>query len=189
MNKYSDIELKDSWCIYNNVKSEKNNYEQNTDLIASCSTVFQFWLCYDTVPKPSQFFYQKDTGKPYYLKNDNKREISSISVFKKGIVPKWEDPMNKNGGTLDYRLRQDINIDVIDKMWLHLCTNCLCNQIHDCVNGFRLVDSSVIAQNKSLYRIELWFSDYSKSQEVEKKFRQLFNLEHEQKIIIKKHIV
>ena len=43
--------------------------------------------------------------KPYY-ENDNGngiREVSSISLFRKGILPKWEDPKNVNGGEFALR--------------------------------------------------------------------------------------
>lgn len=183
-----DFYFKSSWNIYNHIKCDQNDYDLNTQLMGTCSSVFEFWTCYDVIPKPSQLFYQKDTGKPFSTTNiDSKREISSISVFKNGILPKWEDPINKKGGEIEYRLKTETNIDVIDKMWLYLCMYCMAELITNSITGFRLVDSSIIAQSKPLYRVEIWFSDLNEAKQIETIFRDIFKIDPEIKLNMKKH--
>ncbi len=177
--------------------------------MGTCSTIFEFWTCYDIIPKPSQLFYQKDIGKPYYYTkeenvagsgsgtgsgtgtdngiNATKREMASISVFKSGIFPNWEDPQNKKGGEIEYRLKSETNIDFMDKLWLYLCMNCMSEQISDSITGFRLVDSSIMAQSKPLYRVEIWFSDLNQAKQIETKFREIFSIEPDVKLNTKKH--
>jgi translation initiation factor 4E len=187
-NKYNDIQLGTKWNIYDHVKCDKNDYETTTNLLCSFSTVFEFWQIYDNIPKPSSFFFQKETGKPYYIKNNKKREISSISVFRDGIYPKWEDPMNKKGGSLEYRLKESSS-EIIDKLWLYLCTYCFSEQLSEKITGFRLVDSSQTIQQRPLYRIELWISDISEEKNIENKFRKIFEIDSNDKIFFKKHNV
>lgn len=185
-NRYKDITLNSKWNIYDHIKCDKQDYDKTTNLIGSFSTVYEFWHCYDSLPKPSKFFYNKETGKPYYMISDKKREISSISVFKDGILPKWEDPKNKNGGSLEYRLKEGSS-DTIDKLWLYLCIYCLSEQISECITGFRLVDSSLTIQHRPLYRIELWYTDLSETANIEAKFRKIFEIDNSEKIIHRNH--
>jgi hypothetical protein len=195
-----DIPLNSEWNIYNHIKCDQNDYIKCTNLIGTCSTVFEFWTCYNELPKPSEFFYQKETGKPYYYTEAPcgtegssgatglvKREISSVSCFRKNVSPVWEDPLNKPGGELELRLKNDTNIDFLDKSWLHLCVNCMSENLSEKVTGFRFVDSSIIPNQKPLYRVEIWLSDNSVSAIVEEKFRKLLSLDASDKIIYKKH--
>ena len=189
-----DIPLNSEWNIYNHIKCDQNDYIKCTNLIGTCSTVFEFWTCYNELPKPSEFFYQKETGKPYYYtgapcgtEGPVKREISSVSCFRKNVSPVWEDPLNKPGGELELRLKNDTSIDFLDKSWLHLCVNCMSENLSEKVTGFRFVDSSIVPNQKPLYRVEIWLSDNSVSNIIEEKFRKLLSLDTSDKIIYKKH--
>jgi hypothetical protein len=190
----SDKPLSHRWNFYDHIKCDQNNYDQSTSKIGTCSTIFEFWTCYEKLPKPSQIFYQKECGKPFYYKNDVKREISSLSVFKDPILPKWEDPVNKTGGEIEYRIKADTSIEFVDKLWLYLCIYCLSDnfvnrETSSGITGFRLVDSSIPSQNKALYRVEIWFDNLSMANSVEKRFRNIFELHGpEHKITTKKHL-
>lgn len=195
-----DVPLKYTWNFYDHIKSDKNNYENCTNKTGTCSTLFEFWTCYEKLPKPSDMFYQKGKStKPHYFQDNIKREVSALSLFRDPIAPKWEDPANKNGGEIEYRLKQDSDIDILDKMWLQLSVNCLSGNYLDTVTGFRIVDSSVFEDvdqvkkgkntSKALYRVEVWFDDFNSAKNVENIFRKLFELHNlnVHKINIKKH--
>lgn len=182
----NDLNLNNTWIFYDHIKCEQKDYESSTNTIAKCSTIYEFWNCYEKLPKPSVIFYNKEFGKPYCKNAENpKREISSISVFKEGIFPKWEHEKNKYGGEIEYK---KFNNNSLDSMWLKLCIHCLSEQFNKShlVTGFRIVDNSIIEQNKPMYRFELWFSDISYAQEILQEFKSLLNI-YDEKIIIKKH--
>jgi hypothetical protein len=182
-----DITLHSKWNIYDHIKCDKADYDKNTNLIGSCSTVFEFWNCYSKIPKPSQIFYSKENGKPYYMYNGTKREISAISVFRDGIFPKWEDPVNAKGSSFEYRLSPDTNIDQMDTMWLYISMYAMGLHFTEQLTGYRIVDSSIMAQAKPLYKIELWFDNDAIVPQMEQKFRSLFKIDPGYKIITRKH--
>jgi len=159
-----DLPLKTSWTLYDHEKGTKTDYEKNTRMVGNFDNVIDFWSYFNSVPGPSSLFFQKETGKPYYMFNGKKREIASISLFRTGIEPRWEDPKNTNGS--DLSLRKFYNKDMtpvvfLDNLWLFLSMACVGEQFtnSDTITGIRCIDSSIIASSKPLYRIELWFSD------------------------------
>ena len=178
----SDIKLPHSWSFYDNIKCTKDDYTNGINIIGTCSTVYEFWACYDNVHKPSIVFYSKEKGKPYYIKDNVKREITSMCLFKDNITPTWEDPKNATGGQLDIRKSEDT-----DFYWFTLCTNIVSNNIHDDITGFRIVDSSNQITEKILFRIEIWLTTLDNVTLIEKKIRTLLNMSPLEKIIIKKH--
>lgn len=182
-----DVLLKSSWTFYDHIKCDQADYDKNTQIVGHCSSIFEFWTCYNNLPKPSNIFFQKETGKPYYYHDSIKREISAFSIFRDDIRPTWEDPSNIDGATMEYRVPIDTSIESIDTFWLYLCIYCMGLYFGNNVTGFRLVDSSIIGQYKPLYKIEIWTINNNVSLDVEKKFRELFNISNEQKIMIKNH--
>lgn len=82
------------------------------------------------------------------------RQVSSFSIFKKGIRPEWEDKANTNGGEWFCRKRMDPK--QLDEFWLNLVLGCI-GEVIDCgdeITGCRVVDKS---KRDVIYRVELWF--------------------------------
>jgi hypothetical protein len=74
-------------------------------------------------------------------------------LFKDGIHPKWEDPLNSIGGSLILELK-DITAPEIDLLWKKICFALIGNNISHCdkISGFRILDRLKINKIK----IELW---------------------------------
>ena len=105
-----NLKLKTSWDLYDHEKKENHDYDEGKRFIGSFSDIEGFWSIFNNLPKPSNLFYQKDNGKPYFVIEDGPdgnplktREIASMSLFRKDIKPEWEDPHNKNGGIISLR--------------------------------------------------------------------------------------
>ena len=164
--------LNDTWVLWEHQKNNDNNYDQNTKELGSFDTLQDFWRYYNNYPVPSAIF-SDGVNKP--LIQDPDREVASISLFKKGILPKWEDPKNNEGGEI--AIRKFKNIQELDELWENISMLCVGSQIYnpELVTGIRVVDSS-IPNKKALYRVELWFSDKNKKDEIENSFKSLLNL-------------
>jgi len=171
------LKLGTSWTIYDHEKSTNTDYDKSTRVIGSFDNIIDFWSYFKVLPGPSSLFFQKETGKPYYMYNNKKREVASISLFRTGVEPKWEDPQNINGSEIS--LRKFYNKDLppiifLDNLWLNLAISCIGEQFlrSEEITGCRVVDSSLVASGKPLYRIELWFKDQKKQDEIDTLDRQ-----------------
>ena len=166
--------LNSSWVLWEHQKNTNNNYDQNTKLVYEFSSIENFWRLFNNYPYPSKYFYHNNC-KPKF---DNPlREVSSVSLFRKGVHPKWEDPLNTNGGEI--AIKRFKNTDVlaeIDKCWKLLAVICVTENfdMSEEITGIRVVDSSIPGK-KALYRIEIWFSNKDNRLLIEKSFKEKMN--------------
>ena len=189
-----NLKLATAWTLYDHKKSSNHDYDGGTRFIGSFGTVPEFWSFYNNLPKPSDLFYQKDIGKPFYDINGSEREIASISLFRKGIEPKWEDPHNSIGGEVTLRkfYKKGIApVEYLDQLWENLSMGCVGEQFSnsESITGIRVVDSSVPSHKKPLYRIELWFSNLEYADDIGEDFKRILNLPENDKIHFKSHVV
>jgi len=164
--------LENTWVLWEHQKNSKLNYEQNTKELGSFNSIEKFWSYYNNYPYPGTIF-SDGSEKPVIANPD--REIASISLFKRGIEPKWEDPKNTNGGEL--AIRKFKTMGEMDHLWETISMLCIGEQLEmsNLVTGIRVVDSS-IPNRKTLYRIELWFSDKKYKDTIERSFKSLLKL-------------
>lgn len=193
------LKFQSKWIFYDHMKSEQFDYDECTRFIASFDNVSDFWSLINNLPKPSDLFYQKEIGKPHYIYKEDPREVSSISMFRDGIAPKWEDPLNRDGGEIALKKffynKNIVPIDYVDSLWIRLIINIIGEQFTNSLNitGIRVVDSyntdplKSSDKNKPLYRIEMWFTDISYKELYEKEIRSILNLAPNDKIIFKSH--
>lgn len=172
--------LQNTWTLYDHIKSDSDSYESNMRKICDINNVIDFWRVFNFYPKPSLIF-NNGVCKPKM----GDKEISSISMFKKGIEPKWEDPINELGGEISKRKfdRKDI-FNELDQNWYTIILACIGEQIDPSITGIRIVDSSNIQKNidgyKIMFRIELWFDEdglKNKKDIIENSFKNLLNLD------------
>lgn len=189
--------LKNTWVLYDHTKSDSDTYEASTRKICEFNNVINFWQIFNNYPVPSKLF-NDGIHRPLMKCNGISKEISSISVFKKGILPKWEDPVNKYGAEFSKRkFNKKDSLKELDSNWIDILMACIGCTIDNSVTGIRVVDSSSQKKNehtginefKVLYRIELWFDNIGKKQIIEEQFKDILNVEDSKALYYKEHNV
>lgn len=184
------MKLENKWTLYDHEKSDKDTYEKSTREVGSFSDVEYFWRFFNNYPLVSDIF-NNGIDKPII----GSREISSISLFKYGIKPKWEDSRNKLGAEFSKRRFNKKNpLEEVEQDWENLVFAIIGENIDDSITGIRIVDSSVpnIYKKKTyklLFRIEIWFSDILKKDKIEESMRTLLNVDKNDIIYYKEHNV
>ena len=84
-------------------------------------------------------------------------------MFEYSIIPKWEDPINEQGG--EFRTDFRAPIAVVQKLWEKLVFQTVTGEFSECdkICGVRLLDKSM-AGKESFFRIEIW-TKFSSDQE------------------------
>lgn len=148
--------LESGWALWEHRAADARNqarsqvYEQNMAKLIEFATVEDFWRAWNNVPKPSAIFFD---GKSHKKVGD--RVIESISLFKSGIRPEWEDKANRAGG--EWFIRKALPLPYLDDVWKKLVLGMIGETLDSGneITGARVVDKS--ARGKSMYRLELWF--------------------------------
>eukprot|EP00347_Sterkiella_histriomuscorum_P023494 403334433 len=159
----------DEWTIWEHYESmiqqrdAKKQYLESFKKIAWFNDVISYWQVWNTLPLSNlkNFFYNgRDNTVPTYdIKGDIKR-ISTLSMFRKGIEPQWEDKQNTKGG--EYKMRlflnniQEPTLEFLNKIWESLVQDLLAARFPhpELIVGVRIVDKSFAM--KENFRIEVW---------------------------------
>ncbi|KAF8064643.1 EIF4E1 [Scenedesmus sp. PABB004] len=131
--------LEHKWTLWFDNPSTKQSltrYGQGLRPVYSFDSVEDFWCLYNNIKAPSQL----QPSATYYL-------------FKDGIEPKWEDPMNAHGGSWVANAPRTPNgRATLDAWWLHAVLACIGEQFDE---GDEVCGVTVnIRAGKD--RIELW---------------------------------
>lgn len=78
---------------------QANNYENNIHPIGSFGNSDEFWTIYSHLRRPNVLPVNSD-----------------IQLFREGVKPVWEDPINATGGKWIIRLKKGL----INRLWEHL---------------------------------------------------------------------
>lgn len=141
-------------------KSRIGNYSENTKQLAKFDTVQKFWQLWYHMPQPSELLNHKRMVREG---QDGKQHlVDALMIFRDGIKPEWEDPMNANGGHFEYKLRQGqiTSGSQVDEYWNNLVLGLVGSTI-DCnhlITGVRLVDKLSNVRMGSI-RLEVWFTE------------------------------
>jgi hypothetical protein len=119
----------------------------NQTELATFKTVEEFWRVWSFLPRISEVSKLKG--------------LDAFSVFKKGILPKWEDENNKLGCQFEFVIEVDSKEDtIIDIIWEDLVIACLGQilEVDNDICGIRAVDRTQQKKpgKKGFYRLELW---------------------------------
>lgn len=129
--------LQNSWTMW---YDSPNTYKAGADWksavkkIVSFSSVEDFWCLFNNLVKPS--------GLPIK---------GNYHLFKEGIMPAWEDPINKAGGkwVIEFERRQS---DILDQVWLYTSLALIGEQFDDMED----ISGAVISCRKQRNRLALW---------------------------------
>jgi hypothetical protein len=114
----------------------------------SFSTIAGFWSLFNHLPQPSAAFTF-----PNQMAIDG-QHLKAFSIFKCGIEPTWEDPVNAKGGELSCRAK--IKPELLDAIWTNVVLAFVGHNLPSVV-GVRVVDNSFRHSNVQQSKIELWF--------------------------------
>jgi hypothetical protein len=186
--------LKNTWVMYDHTKSDSDTYEASTRKICEFNNVINFWQIFNNYPTPSLLF-NNGVYRPIMKCSDGNKEISSISVFKQNILPKWEDPMNAMGAEVSKRKFSKEPLKELDSNWIDILIACVGCVVDQSVTGIRVVDSSAqklnehtgVTEFKVIYRIELWFDNPAKRSIIEEQFKDILNIKDPKAIHYKVH--
>jgi len=87
------------------------------------------------------------------------------------VLPKWEDPMNEQGG--EWFARKPFPSAILDALWEVLVLGLVSDTFgKDSIMGARVCDKS--ARGRSLYRLEVWYGAKAEPEEVRTALLQTF---------------
>ncbi|CAB4467855.1 eukaryotic translation initiation factor 4E-1 [Rhizophagus irregularis] len=130
--------LFNAWTLWFDNPGKKANtasWSQNLKELITFDSVEEFWGVYNNVAKAIDL----SPGSNYHL-------------FKQGIKPMWEDPVNELGGKWVIQFPRNKTGEDINTLWLYTMLACI-------GEGFDYADEvcgAVVSVRKIFYRISLW---------------------------------
>jgi hypothetical protein len=149
----ADSRLADEWVWWAHVAND-TSYSKAYLMLGEFNTICGFWSHFNHIPLPHQAFTHE---KRLFI---NKEEVSSFSVFKKGVKPEWEHEINKNG--TEWSFRDHVDEMRVSDVWKDLLIDAMCNKFDDVVVGFRFV---LKAGRRNIYKIEVWMCSCSSQEQ------------------------
>ncbi|CAJ1338638.1 unnamed protein product [Effrenium voratum] len=127
--------------------------------IVPFKTAQEFWSIWNGVPQPSELLENKRITRD---NGSSQTAIDAIMIFKDGVRPEWEDPLNASGGHFQVQLKPSLGGAQIDEYWNNIVLGIVGGTIepYDIITGVRLVDKLAGAKAAGILRIELWFARY-----------------------------
>mmetsp|Transcript_71247 Transcript_71247/g.189027 ORF Transcript_71247/g.189027 Transcript_71247/m.189027 type:complete len:240 (-) Transcript_71247:37-756(-) len=169
--KSKDPPLRYTWTIWEQVaqnpgEKQPKEYSDATHRVASFSTVKGFWKYWNHLPQPSELL----DGKKFVREVDGSRSIvDALMVFREGIKPEWEDPVNASGGHFQFQLPASLGGGPVDEKWNNIVLGLVGGSIEpaEMITGVRLVDKIVLKSRNPAVRIEVWFSNMDDADKVD----------------------
>ena len=135
------LELEDEWTIWFDKSNRKTKttkggrtiYEDCIVELGTFSTVQGFWTYWDS------------------LHVHNLKDHCNLRVFKRGIKPLWEDPMNKTGGKWVVR---GVPKETRKELWTDLITHLIAGRLRD--NSQHTVCGVVMSTRDNGDSMQLW---------------------------------
>ncbi|KAF0698036.1 Aste57867_11317 [Aphanomyces stellatus] len=143
--------LHSAWSIWELRDSNKGNYGENLHKLCTFSTVEEFWAYWNNIPKPSLCLHDGVSKKKFV-----DRSVQSFCVFREGIRPEWEDPVNITGGEWQVSLSTQLQAPALDDTWDKLVLGMIGETIDPDteVTGARIIHKN--KKDTHSYRFELW---------------------------------
>jgi len=133
--------LENAWSFWY-FRNDKNcSWEENQINLATVDTIEDFWQVYNYVEAASKL----GVGCDYAL-------------FKKGIMPDWEDYQNKWGGRWIIERADPTRHDDMDEYWLETLFMLIGEHITPAIFN-NIVNGAVIQTKKTKFRLAIWLKD------------------------------
>ncbi|KAG9409187.1 hypothetical protein AC1031_019451 [Aphanomyces cochlioides] len=142
--------LNSAWSVWElRENNNKGNYADNLHKLCTFGTVEEFWSYWNNIPKPSQVLFDGISKKKFV-----DRAVQSFCVFKDGIRPEWEDPVNITGG--EWQISLKLQAAELDETWDKLVLGMIGETIDpdNEITGARIIHKN--KKDTHAYRFELW---------------------------------
>lgn len=140
-----NLSLNGSWTLWFDnprLAPPGSDWKENLKTIATFSSMDAFWGAFNNMLPPSQI----GVG-------------SNYSIFREGIEPAWEHPLNMEGGKFVLTLsKKDNNTGKLDEYWLYTILAVLGEMMDKSGSD---VNGAVVSIRKSQNRIALWLKESS----------------------------
>lgn len=177
--KHPELEFPDKWTLWEQYETkDSSNYKDTMMKVAWFNDPISFWKVWNTVPHAEPVNYvhyfdeevEKAMVAKHYISNGVDQKISAVSLFKTGILPAWEDPVNAKGGEFSVKLK--CNKDDIKPLWENLILEVISGNFpySELVWGLRLLDKA------QMFKVEVWVK-YSSKSDQDYYFKHLYKVE------------
>ena len=134
----------------------RNYSSQAYERLSDVSSVEEFWHVMEALPPPSDVFSQRDDHGNVQRPKMNGKHLEAFGLFKTGVQPEWEFPLNLKGG--HWECRKDFPLEVLDHVWYDLLLALVGETLEEGrdIVGARVVDKSRARHTQ--YRLEIWMA-------------------------------
>ncbi|RYG64788.1 eukaryotic translation initiation factor EIF4E family protein [archaeon] len=111
----------------------------------------KFWECWHNIPKPSEVF-----GDGNRKVTVGGFELRSYGLFKKGIIPTWEDKGNEHGFQIE--AVRNFHAEAVDVQWENTVLALVGEMVdeNDIICGARVVNQAKKGKGGHQYKVEVW---------------------------------
>ena len=139
--------LAETWHIFVHHDSERDSYESSYFSVGVVSNVYQ-WLQFKQHLNPTDILCP-----PRKRFVHNGKVVSTLSLFRDGVLPKWEDPSNMHGNTFSVR---GLTIEQSIVFWDTFMMAIAQDEFDETLMGVQV--NWKFLQNTTLIRFDLWTS-------------------------------
>ena len=153
-------------------QQELVDYKASTKTIACFDSIQSFWEVFDAVPQPSVFLQGTNV-----TLQDCDQSVNSLMIFREGVSPEWEDPINADGGHLQFHWKPNsVTPGQLDEYWNNVVLGIIGNNIeaegefsgNPIIQGIRFVNKMSSTGKQAGVRVEVWFSRPSDARHLQK---------------------
>ena len=139
----SQLYFETPWVWYVHFPCGSQNYGSSYTQIGRFATIKEFWELYNHLPSIDSVHdgQLRCNGQP----------IIAYSIFREGIKPEWEDPVNLTGS--EWACRETLDKEKFHILWKDYLLGAIGEHIPHCV-GLRAINKS--NRNRLLHKVELW---------------------------------
>lgn len=157
--KFPEMAFQDKWTLWEQYETKySSDYKNTMQKVACFNDPVSFWKVWNTVPHsdPLNFihYYEEENAESavakHYVVRGQEHKISAVSLFKTGIIPAWEDPVNAKGGEFSAKLH--CTKEEIKPIWEEIILEIISSSFpnSDQVCGIRMLDKA------QMFKVEVW---------------------------------
>ena len=137
------LKFTSQWSLYEHYDtSDYNNAMRKAAWFDDVVSFAEAWVNLQHRDIHNFFYNEESKNINVHLIDGEEKRINGLSLFEYGIEPKWEDPINEQGG--EFRIDFKAPISVVQKLWERLVFQTVTGEFEeaDKLCGVRMLDKS-----------------------------------------------